>query len=73
LAPDHDDEKGVTYREMAEYVKTIVEPVIGDARAHDAWHRGRLEAEAGRIRAQVWTALSIIVAAAAVVVAAVHH
>jgi hypothetical protein len=73
LTPDNDDEKWVTYREMTAYVEKVVAPVRLHAEEHDAWHRGILQAEAGRIKSQIYTALSIIVASAAVVVAAVKH
>jgi hypothetical protein len=58
---------------MTEHVEHVVRPVRERAAGHDDWHLKLLQAQAGRLNANVWSAISTIVAGAAVVVAIFRH
>lgn len=49
-----------TYKEMVEYVSSIVDPVRRHMEAHDVWHRDLAERDAARTRRDLWTSVGLI-------------
>lgn len=59
---------GVSYQQMTEYVRSELKPLEDHMTAHDTWHLARVTAEEQANRANFRANISIMIAAAAVIV-----
>lgn len=62
----------LTYQGMVEYVNNRVAPIEAHAAAHDAWHLAKFDAETKARSQTVRANISMFIAAAAVLVAAIE-